>query len=1012
MPVGQPISKKVVKQLHAREAILGGGKRTPEQIAWMTSRNVFVRLSSSVNLLSDEEAIEVYNNHDISKVSGNPTLAKNNVMYSLGLAPDASKEDFTLQQNIGAPNPATNLTKNTGLGIRPGSGITNVTVKSKNTYGTLREAEISLKIWSQDELELLDELYFRPGYSLLLEWGHTHYYLSDQNEFNAEILTVTDFFQSGKSFEDIEKKIKKLRKKSDFNYDGMMGYCSNFSWSLSSDGSYDATVKIVSRGAIIESLLSNKDAGIMFPAKYFNSDENSEEGKKQRKSPFHFILNAMEKIGAFQGGLNIYRESLVAFVPELDQYLPKQDIIGTRAVSDLADTGMIFEDSVELQWITLGTFCELINNLIMPHDGGDRKLALMNTEYDEERIHYMGKQDIVQTSYITHNNHFSVDPYVCFLPTIPTDPKIKKEAIVDLGFGDGVQPGMIEALKKQRGARLFLKKYDSEVINNTLDISVSNYFLYEVLDSIYDQEEGDKSLFAIFKGILGGINDVLGGINELDLYFNEEDNRYYIIDRKTQLQGVEIPELRVSGLNHSVIDLQISSKISNEMSSMISIASQSTQPNSAEDIGAMQKWNLGKIDRFLPTKSVDNKEDTNKNKEEYIDREKEQMESWLDDLDDTFGHFCNRALRNQKYRKSDHDALKSYHKTYNQKQLNLNQKAKGLPALGVIPLELSMKLEGISGLRIAESFRVDTIVLPRKYKKYSYIITGLDHAIENNRWITNIKTQFYISEKPSQAEINAAKAAQSRFERYAEEQSRQNSGGLNVPTLGPKDLLDGDVVDYSLLEKAVRAKGYEWFTEPHMLNIVGIRNMKGYSNTSYGRALPGTNQFDDLICVAYIDEAGNKKAEAFPASTDPGFSALTKPSNPQGTAILKEGQYKDCWSIGKHGGSERTRHIALRQTGGKVTVYRDKTKDHVYNLDDRQVYTGYFGINIHKGSVGNRSSSRVGNWSEGCQIFKNGRQQQKFMQLCQKQVDKRQHKYFTYSLLNTLDPVIKDANLV
>ena len=56
-------------------------------------------------------------------------------------------------------------------------------------------------------------------------------------------------------------------------------------------------------------------------------------------------------------------------------------------------------------------------------------------------------------------------------------------------------------------------------------------------------------------------------------------------------------------------------------------------------------------------------------------------------------------------------------------------------------------MEGIAGLKIAQAFRINKGILPKKYDDWGYIITGLDHEIgTDNKWFTNIKTQFYYDQ--------------------------------------------------------------------------------------------------------------------------------------------------------------------------------------------------------------------------------------------------------------------------
>ena len=365
-----------------------------------------------------------------------------------------------------------------------------------------------------------------------------------------------------------------------------------------------------------------------------------------------------------------------------------------------------------------------------------------------------------------------------------------------------------------------------------------------------------------------------------------------------------------------------------------------------------------------------------------------------------------------KYRKSDHDALRSFHKSWSQEQLFQDKNAKGDPIPGVIPLEVGLKLDGIAGLRVAEAFYINgTDIIPKQYEKFGYIITSLSHTIEQNRWVTDIGTQFYNIEVPSKEE--QAKYQELKNEQNKKRQIADNTtAAFETANFDPKQALDGTNVDYDLLQRAIEEEGYPWSTQKHVLNMVGIRNMRGAKNTSYGVTLPGTNHFDDLICVAYIDENGKKQAQSFAASTDPGFSMLVKPINQNGCAIMVEGHYKDCWSVGTHGRGGSNPHTAFKQSKGKVKVYRDKTTDTIYDLDRRTIQEGYFGINIHKGSRGTSTGSSVNGWSAGCQIFKNGAQQIKVMTLAKKQRDLAGKSTYSYSLIRSTNKVIKEANLI
>lgn len=60
---------------------------------------------------------------------------------------------------------------------------------------------------------------------------------------------------------------------------------------------------------------------------------------------------------------------------------------------------------------------------------------------------------------------------------------------------------------------------------------------------------------------------------------------------------------------------------------------------------------------------------------------------------------------------------------------------------GLIPVQLSITMDGIAGFVIGQVFKIKDIenVLPENYKNYGFILTGVDHAIVGERWETTLR---------------------------------------------------------------------------------------------------------------------------------------------------------------------------------------------------------------------------------------------------------------------------------
>ncbi len=181
------------------------------------------------------------------------------------------------------------------------------------------------------------------------------------------------------------------------------------------------------------------------------------------------------------------------------------------------------------------------------------------------------------------------------------------------------------------------------------------------------------------------------------------------------------------------------------------------------------------------------------------------------------------------------------------------------------------------------------------------------------------------------------------------------------------------------------SKSYTVFTDSrgHDLNLVGIR-------TSDDSA----NRFNDYFAVFYrYDQAWTHFL--FPITTDPGTYWRENPELVKGTAIVKPGQYRSAYKIGRH-----RRYKALQQVG-TITVFRDANKDRLLDTTGVDEDSGLHAINIHRASA-TRASTQVDKWSAGCQVFQDPDHFLFLLALCEKAKTKFGNS-FSYTLLEDSD---------
>lgn len=171
-------------------------------------------------------------------------------------------------------------------------------------------------------------------------------------------------------------------------------------------------------------------------------------------------------------------------------------------------------------------------------------------------------------------------------------------------------------------------------------------------------------------------------------------------------------------------------------------------------------------------------------------------------------------------------------------------------------------------------------------------------------------------------------------------------------------------IDYDFVKSMYMAKQFKFYDSgQYNVNLFGIRN----------KDMAVVNEFNDLIGVAYLDEFMNKQCLVFQGTTKPGLTYLSaKMGNPDGTAILCEGQHKKCWEIAMHNAGKPSGHEAYRQIGVNVfRVFRDKNADGSFDLSG-QIYTNVSGLNGH--TTRDFDIENVNSFSAGCQVVQDDKE--------------------------------------
>ena len=274
---GTPFQPFVEKQIEARKKLIAKEDRSSKDLLWLNNRNAWIRISSGTSV--DDE------NQLFTEVGD--TLSRKYILQA-GLT-DHSKvinqadNIFNLRGGL-SPNGAYGIGGTKEFGYRPMPGLTSLSIKTGGKLGTLREATFEFTCYNLEQLTIMDALYMKLGFSILIEWGHIPYI---NNDGNLQVNPLPMDFYKLTSKEQLMEEIQKRRVIHSGNYDAMWGTIKNFSYSFGGNGEFKCKVDLVGAGDILESLKINQSGTV----KKVSSKEEKEAIDKKEESPYPVIAN-------------------------------------------------------------------------------------------------------------------------------------------------------------------------------------------------------------------------------------------------------------------------------------------------------------------------------------------------------------------------------------------------------------------------------------------------------------------------------------------------------------------------------------------------------------------------------------------------------------------------------------------------------------------------------------------------------------------------------------------------
>jgi hypothetical protein len=783
--VGEPFDQYVLDQIANRQKIHGSQERTPSEISYLNARTGYIKITSGVKVMDPEriKRIDLGNHPSFINAGSDQGLANffvlfngtsdnNNTLFG-GI--DGFNDGYTnkplLDKGQTILNKSAYGSGDHDFGTRPMAGIISAETKFRNR-GSIREGTIQIKAWNRTQFEIINLLYLRLGFPMLLEWGHTIYVDEIGGINSSPNFSFSKSFLRGdfKTDNQILETLEIQRKKSAGNYDAMYGKVVNFDWTFNKDGSYNITLKLISVGAVVEALKMNvyqKDVVAKIETEKEDTD-NIPDNDEDWIEKFQFshtigsiFWKAMKLL--FRGN-RLLETDKIDFIngSELSGYVENVKYINSNTTDkDYILYGLDGVDEFFL--VRFGELARLLKNLI-PHNNID-------SDNPFPIVDIIDLDDIPDLNNLTPDHPQAKN--VVFMYTTPQQISGNPGKCLIGGFAHPINTGetYLEPLVSNP-YKTTIKNYQVGLLK---DVYVNMAFILQILQDNVDKD-GNVSFIDLLNAILTSVNECLGSVNHIECVVDENTNTIKFVDSTPipgydEITGVQeqydkaVP-FNIYGYYNNftsagfVRDFSLKTEITNNLAAMMTIGATANGSVVGEDATAFSKWNKGLLPiigenlisgfadpkKATPKPTVDSAQKEidaliKENKQLLEDYKVFVYESNTYDLDEEEIASGNQLIAN----------VLEYYKNLGlleEKKKQLTTNPDKTPALvsatssrGFLPINLSLTMDGLSGVKIYQQIKVDTSYLPSDYPgALKFIIKGVSHKIDRGGWITTVET--------------------------------------------------------------------------------------------------------------------------------------------------------------------------------------------------------------------------------------------------------------------------------
>jgi hypothetical protein len=530
--IGESFKPYVADQIKIRQQKLNNNSlRDQDLLKYINNKTSWIRLSSGVNVTSTK-----LKELGLPEALSDNKLAISNVLFSSYqyVNPGSNSDDWRGRFTAGVGYSALGsngydslnsygFNSNSDYGLVPPPGIKSIDIKALNR-GSLREAKVEIECHSLSQFIVIEALYLKLKYSMLLEWGHTLWYNNTGNlQSNMPDWVHKGFLQGHYDQDKVLEVLEQQRQEYCGNYDGFLGYVRNFEWSLRKDGGYDITLDLISIGDVIESLKVNTNYPTAKTSNTTSTESSDKEIANKDRSTIHQILYAIKEeidlaggyLDGFNGGgrSSLTASEIVRITKNNSKYdLKRPNYFDPKEITDWNKPSNIlaYQEAIKAEftaintsedgdatggtfyYIKLGTLLRIIESFLLKYDTSKTD-ANNNTS---KPIFYID-HDFDNNICLTIPKQISLDPKVCILKanldkSITPTTQIVKVTITQSGVNSSEITEIVESVPEGK-----------ELNQQYLIATAPNYAVYEEYRLVTSTGREEASI----KGILDGLGN-------------------------------------------------------------------------------------------------------------------------------------------------------------------------------------------------------------------------------------------------------------------------------------------------------------------------------------------------------------------------------------------------------------------------------------------------------------------------------------------------------------------------